>query len=145
MIEIRGRIEELKIKEQELIPLVNKDIELLQLQKSSLESEVTGLFKLIDALTSQKSSLESDISFALSTFSFVKNEGLLLDKVVDHVTRVSDSNINKIDTLVENLGKSLSELVEVNKKNVFETNIVLDKLPKMLIELQKVNLIRNKI
>ena len=141
----RGRIEELKIKEQEFIPLVSKEIDLLQLTKTGLESEVYNLRRLIEALVNQKASLEIDISFALSTFNIVKNEGLLLEKIVDHVTTVSSANITKIESLVEWLTKTLEEMVDVNRKNVAETNLVLDKLPKMLIELQKVKLIRNKI
>lgn len=145
MNEVKGRIEELKIKENELPLVISKEVSFLQSKKNTLESEITSLSKIVELLTSQKTSLEADVSFALSAFDVVKGETLLLDKVVDRVTTVSQSNANKIDTLVNDLAKSLEEIIEVNRKNVFETNIVIDKVPKMIMEAQKHGLIKNKI
>jgi len=142
---VRGRIEELKIKESELPEVISKEIAFLESKKSTLEAEITVLGKLIDVLIPQKDSLEIDIDKALSTFEVLKGEALLLDKVVDRVTSVSKSNVDKIDLLVSNLAKSLEEIIEVNRKNVFETNIVIDKVPKMIMEAQKHGLIKNKI
>ena len=142
---VRGRIEELKIKESELPEVISKEIAFLESKKSTLEAEITVLGKLIDVLIPQKDSLEIDIEKALSTFEVLKGEALLLDKVVDRVTSVSKSNVDKIDLLVSNLAKSLEEIIEVNRKNVFETNIVIDKVPKMIMEAQKHGLIKNKI
>jgi predicted nucleic acid-binding Zn-ribbon protein len=145
MNEIRGRIEELRIKESELPLVISKEVSFLQSKKNTLESEITSLSKIVEILTSQKTSLEADVSFALSEFDVIKGETLLLDKVVDRVTAVSQNNANKIDTLVNDLAKSLEEIIEVNRKNVFETNIVIDKVPKMIMEAQKHGLIKNKI
>ena len=145
MNEIRGRIEELRIKESELPLVISKEVSFLQSKKNTLESEITSLSKIVEILTSQKTSLEADVSFALSEFDVIKGETLLLDKVVDRVTAVSQNNANKIDTLVNDLSKSLEEIIEVNRKNVFETNIVIDKVPKMIMEAQKHGLIKNKI
>ena len=145
MIEIRGRIEELKIKENELPLVISKEVAFLQSKKNTLESEITSLSKIVEILTSQKTSLEADVSFALSAFDVVKGETFLLDKIVDKVTTVSQDNTAKIDLLVKNLATSLEEIISVNKKNVAETNIVIDKLPKMIMEAQKHGLIKNKI
>lgn len=145
MNEVKGRIEELKIKENELPLVISKEVSFLQSKKNTLESEITSLSKIVELLTSQKISLEADVSFALAAFDVVKGETLLLDKVVDRVTAVSQSNTNKIDALVNDLAKSLEEIIEVNRKNVFETNIVIDKVPKMIMEAQKHGLIKNKI
>lgn len=145
MNEIKGRIDELKIKENELLSVVLKDVASLQSKKSALEAEIPALEKLITVLTSQKTSLEADVSFALSAFESVKDETLLLNKVVDRVTQVSSSNAAIIDTIVSNLAASLEEIIEVNRKNVFETNVVIEKLPAMLMEAQKHGLIKNKI
>jgi predicted nucleic acid-binding Zn-ribbon protein len=145
MNEIRGRIEELKIKESEIPLVILKEVAHLQSKKTTLESEIDSLTKIVGILLSQKTSLENDVSLALSTFNTVKDETLLLDKVVDRVTTVSQNNSNRIDSLVNNLESSLKEIIEVNKKNVFETNIVIDKVPKMIMELQKHGLIKNKI
>jgi len=145
MLVIRGRIEELKIKESELPAVISKEVALLQSKKTTLESEITNLGKLLDVLTPQKASLESDIEKALSTFEVLKGEALLLDKVVDRVTVVSQGNSEKINLLVSNLAVSLEEIIAVNRKNVLETNIVIDKVPAMIMECQKKGLIKNKI
>ena len=145
MIEIRGRIEELKIKEAELPLVISKEVAFLQSKKSTLESEITSLSKIVEILTTQKTSLEADVSFALSNFEVIKGETFLLDKVVDKVTTVSQDNTTKINSLVSDLATSLEEIIEVNRKNVFETNVVIEKLPAMIMEAQKHGLIKNKI
>jgi len=145
MDEIRGRIEELKIKESELPLVVSKEVAFLQSKKSTLESEITNLSKIVDILDKQKASLNEDVLFALSNFEVLKGETLLLDKVVDRVTQVSLTNKDRINSLVDSLATSIEEIIEVNRKNVFETNIVIDKVPKMIMEAQKHGLIKNKI
>jgi len=145
MNEIRGRIEELKIKENELPLVISKEVVFLQSKKSTLEAEINSLLKIVEILTSQKTSLEADVSFALNAFDVVKGETFLLDKIVNKVTTVSQDNTNKINTLVNNLAASLEEIIEVNRKNVFETNIVIEKVPAMIMEAQKRGLIKNKI
>jgi chromosome segregation ATPase len=143
--ESRGRIEELKIKENELPLVISREVAALQSQKSTLEGTITTLEKMVVILTEQKTSLEADVSFALTAFNAIKDETLLLDNVVDKVTAVSQENSNRINSLVNDLAKSLEEIIEVNRKNVFETNIVIDKVPKMIMEAQKHGLIKNKI
>jgi len=143
--ESRGRFEELKIKEEEYKPVISTEIALLEAKKSGLEVCVSSLNRLNEILSNQKISLEKDISFALSTFETVKDEALLLGKIVDKVTTVSNDNSNRINTLVDNLSKSLEEIIEVNRKNVLETNIVINKVPKLIMEAQKNGLIKNKI
>lgn len=143
--QVLGRIAELKIKEAEIPLSISKDIASLQSHKSVLESEITNLTKTVNVLSKQKASLEKDVSSALSNFNLLKSEALVLNKIVDHVTVVSSENTKKIDTLVENLAKSLEEIIAVNRKNVLETNVVIDKLPRMLMEAQKRGLIKNKI
>jgi chromosome segregation ATPase len=140
-----GRIEELKKKESELPSLISKEVASLESQKTTLESEVSSLKETISILVPQKESLQKDISFAVSLFDSVKNETLTLEKIVEHVSKVSENNKFVIEELVETLKKSTAEVVAVNQKNVSETNLVLEKLPAMLVELQKVKLIRHKI
>jgi predicted nucleic acid-binding Zn-ribbon protein len=145
MNKVLGRIEELTKKEAELPLLIARDIVSLESRKTCLATEVTSLTKMIDVLTVQKASLEKDVSSALTTFNTVKDETLLLDRVVDHVTKVSVDNARDINMIVADLKKSLEEIIAVNKKNVFETNVVIEKLPAMLVEAQKHGLIKNKI
>lgn len=145
MNQIIGRIDELKKKEAELPLLVSKEVANLQSQKTCLETEIMNLSKLVEVLTVQKTSLDKDVSSALATFTALKDEAISLDSVVDHVTRVSKNNVTLIDDLVAKLARSLEEIIEVNKKNVFETNVVIDKLPRMLVEIQKKGLISKKL
>jgi len=141
---IKGRIEELKIKEKELPEVISKEVAFFQSKKTSLESEITVLQKLLNVLQPQKEGLEADIANALAVFEVIKGETLLLDKVVDKVTVVSKQNTDKINTLVTGLAASLEEIIAVNKKNVQETNVVLDKLPRLLMDMQKRGLIKPK-
>lgn len=143
--ENRGRFEELKIKEAEYKPVISKEIASLETTKSTLQEGNSTLVKITEILNTQKRSLENDISFALSTFGVVKDEALFLGKIVGKVTTVSKINTDRINILVDNLAKSLEEIIEVNKKNVSETNLVIDKLPRIIMELQKKKLINNKI
>jgi len=141
---LTGRIEELKQKELDLIPLTTKENADLRNEKGMLQAEVAGLKLLIKNLISQKTQLMTDVDFALKTFESLRDEALKLDKIIGDVTAVSNSNAEKIDLLVANLAMSLEEIIEVNRKNVFETNVVIEKLPKMLMEAQKHGLIKNK-
>ena len=145
MNKVLGRIEELTKKEAELPLLIARDIVSLESRKTCLATEVTSLTKMIDVLTVQKASLEKDVSSALATFTIIKDEAISLDAVVDHVVRVSKNNVTLVEDLVSKLAKSLEEIIAVNKKNVFETNVVIEKLPAMLVEAQKHGLIKNKI
>ena len=140
-----GRIIELNKKEEELPKLISRDISILESRKSVLETEINDFTKIIGILSEQKTSLEKDVSLAILNFNILKDEALVLDKIVDHVTVVSDENSKKINGLVSELAKGLEEIIAVNKKNVFETNVVIEKLPKMLMEAQKHGLIKNKI
>ena len=142
---IRGRIEELKIKESEIPAVISKEVAFLESKKTTLESTITVLIRLIDVLTPQKESLAVDIKNSLATFEIIKGETLLLEKVVDKVTQVSEGNTTKINSLVADLAVGLEEIIAVNRKNVLETNIVIDKVPAMIMECQKKGLINNKI
>jgi len=144
MNQARGRIEELKIKETEMLPLTLREVAALETRKTTLESEITNLGKMVIILTTQKTSLTSDVASALASFEVMKNTTFALDKVVGRVTEVSQDNTVKINALVTNLGASLEEMVKVNQKNVKETNIVIEKMPAMLMEVQKHGLIKNK-
>jgi len=143
--QIIGRIEELAKKEKEMAFLTPKEIADLEKRKSVLQTEVGNLEKIIVELNDKKISLEKDVFSALSNFNVLKDEALILDKLVNHVTVVSDENVRKVEALVSSLSKSIEEIIAVNKKNVLETNIVIEKVPKMIMEAQKHGLIKNRI
>ena len=142
---VKGRIEELEKQEAKLPLLISKEIASLNAEKTRIESDINNLKNQVKILTEQKAFLEKDVVLALTTFDSVKEEASNLDKIVDHVNSVSLTNEKRINDLVNNLSKSLEEMIEVNRKNVFETNIVIDKVPKMIMEAQKHGLIKNKI
>ena len=103
MNKVLGRIEELTKKEAELPLLIARDIVSLESRKTCLATEVTSLTKMIDVLTVQKASLEKDVSSALATFTAIKDEAISLDAVVDHVVRVSKNNVTLVEDLVYDL------------------------------------------
>lgn len=140
-----GRIQELENKERELPELISKSIASLNTEKSNLETQIPLLNSLVNILEAQKESLKKDVASELNVFSEIKETALSLEKVVSHVTVVSDENKKKINSLVLDLEKSLEEIIKVNKKNVEETNIVIDKVPRMLVEIQKKGLARHKL
>ena len=140
-----GRLEELVKKERESSALISTEIHNKLLTKTKLESEVTNLEKQVSLLAPKKETLKNDLLILTKTFESMSQRVGVLDKVVDHVTRVSEGNANEIERLVSTLKASLKDLVDVNQKNVTATNQVLDKLPAMLVELQKHRLVRSKI
>lgn len=145
MNQVTGRIAELEKKEKELADLKSKEVTSLESEKSRLNSEIINFKNIISILVEQKNSIEHDVVVLTEVFNKVNDRVSDLDKIVDHVTRVSSDNKHEINELTTNLKKTLDELIDVNTKNVFETNVVIDKLPKMLVEAQKKGLIRHKI
>lgn len=140
-----GRLAELDKVEEDYNNIVSSSLTENLIAKTRLESEVTNLKKIIAILAPQKEELEKDLK-SLSDIFYTMNDRVgVLDKVVDHVTRVSEQNSNSIESTISNLKSSIQKIIDANNENVASTNLVLDKLPKMLIELQRVNLIRNKI
>lgn len=145
MNQVLGRIEELNKKEAELPALISTKILSLEKAKTILETEVTSLTKDVSNLKLRKEEIEKDILLAISVFGSIKDETSSLEKIVGHVTKVSSDNETVINGLVENLKKSIQDMIDVNEKNVKEAGIILDKLPRMMMELRKSKLIINKI
>lgn len=142
---MKGQIEELSIKDKELPLLISKEVASLEYQKSTLESEITTLTKLVKVLSEQKDSIVKDTYLLTEIYNTINERVGVLDKVVDHVTKVSEQNKFVIEDLIESIKTSSQAVIDINKKNVSETNMVLEKLPAMLVELQKQKLIRHNI
>jgi len=140
-----GRMEEISKKEEEFVQFTTKDSVARLAVKSNLENEILNYQKQIDILQPKKDFLMKDIAFLSDAHEKLFTKVGVLDKVVDHVTKVSSQNSYEIDSLVSKLKSSLKELTDINQDNVTKTNQVLEKLPKMLLELQRTHLIRNKI
>jgi predicted double-glycine peptidase len=140
-----GRVSVMEEVEQVLGKKTNDEISDALIQKTNLESEIEGLRKVINELTLQKDNLLKDIYLLTEVYNTVNDRVGVLDKVVDHVTTVSDKNKIVIDQLIESIKKSSQEVIDINEKNVKEANVILDKLPKMIVELQKTKLIRTNL
>jgi len=145
LIEYRGRIAELLTKENDLLPLISKDIADLKEEKSVLQAEITSLNKLIENLSIQKTLLDTDVSFALSTFNSVKDESLLLDKVIGHVTTISGKNVTTINNLVESVKEGMQKLIDLSNIASSNSKTIIDELPKLLVESRRQVLDRRKI
>jgi chromosome segregation ATPase len=139
-----GRLEELDKREVEKAGVISREISSLTNVKTTLESQITNLAKQVDSLTDKKNHLTEDISTLSDIHSKVFNRMGVLDKVVDHVTRVSDQNTNDISKMVADLKKSIQEIIDVNKQNTQETILIADKLPRMFFDLQRETLLTRK-
>lgn len=144
IVSLNTRLEELDKKEKDYYVIVSSELSEALVEKTRLEEEVTRLNKTIELLTPQKEHLEKDISMLTTVFNTMNDRASMLEKVVDHVVKVSHHNEDEISRIVANLKTTLSEVVDVNQKNVTATNQVLTELPRMLVELQKHGLIKNK-
>jgi len=142
MIMVSGRIEELNKKEEELPQLLRKDIASLNVTKSTLQTEVESLSKIIDTLTLQKESLKNDISFLMATFDLAHERVGLLDKVIGHVTTVSSENKKNITDLVKSVMESMQVLVEKNNEAITKTNDTINEIPKVFLEVRKKSLVK---
>jgi predicted double-glycine peptidase len=140
-----GRVSVMEEVEQVLGKKTNDEISDALIQKTSLESEIEGLKKVLNELTPQKNKLLKDIYLLTEVYNTVNDRVGVLDKVVDHVTKVSEQNKVVIDQMIESIKKSSQDIIDVNEKNVKEANVILDKLPRMIVELQKTKLIRTNL
>ena len=141
----KGILEEITKKEGEVVSLVSKEVSALEIRKTTLETEITSLTKIIELLTNQKTSTEKDVTLALKTFEVIDGKSRELEKIYDKAIKTNEENKRGISEMIADVKTSLVEMVEVNKKNVEATNVVVEKLPKMLMEAQRHGLIKNKI
>ncbi len=145
MNEITGRIDELKKVEAELPTKISKEVADLQSQKTCMETEIVNLQKIVDVLVPQKNELESSIAFLTETFSSLNGRVSLLDKVIGHVTTISDKNAGIVESLVATVKNGLQEVVDVSSSLVKESNLVANELPKVFLEVKRQSLERQVI
>jgi len=142
---VEGKIEELKKKEIELVPLISKDVSKLNSEKTRLETDVQHLEKTLNILESQKKSLETSVAFLTETFNSIHDRVELLDKVVGHVTEVSGKNVVTINRLVDSVENRVNELLNKTKVNIDKTNMIIEDLPRVFVEAKKKALVREVI
>ena len=143
--QLLGRLAELSKKEKETGDLISNEIHNKLIVKTKLESEVTNLQKQIEILNPQKESLKSDIFTLTETFKTISQRSGVLEKVVDHVTKVSEFNVNTFDTLMVSLKKQIEDLISITKKTAGDTDMVMKELPKVFFDVQRASLQKHKI
>lgn len=143
--QVIGRITELNKVEQELPTKISKEVAQLESRKTCLETEIMNLQKIIDTLNPRKEGLETSISFLLETFNSINDRVGLLDKVVGHVTSISDKNAITIEALVKTVKDGLKDVIDTHKVAVDQSNSIINELPKVFLEVQRKSLVRQVI
>lgn len=142
VISTKAKMQELDKQESEYNLIVSSEIHESLISKTRLQGEVAALEKQVSLLNSKKDLILESIRALEKVNDKAFRQANSLDKIVDHVVKVSMDNENKIESLVSNLQLSCKTLIDINAKNVEATNIVIEKLPRMIVELQKHGLIK---
>jgi chromosome segregation ATPase len=130
----RGRLIEIDIQEAGRNKFISKEVAALEKMKSILEGEIPNLQKQIGGLHSEKDILIEVIDNLKKIHSDVFDRVGKLDKIVEHVTRVSADNISDFKTFFEELKKTIQEIITGNRKVITETNVMVERVPKILRE-----------
>lgn len=129
-----GRLAQIDEQEAERAKLLSKEISDLEKIKTTLQAEIPGLQKEIGGLKSEKNILTEVIETLKKVHSDVFDRASGLDKIVEHVTRVSDGNIADFKRFFEELKTTVQGIIDGNKKVIKETNIMVERVPKILRE-----------
>jgi len=145
IISSTAKMTEVDAQEKGYAEIVSKEISDLLPIKSQLQSQISGLEKEVELLATKKDILIESINTLTLAHDKVFNRASVLDKVVEHVTRVNAKNIDDINILISNLNVSIQEMIDKNNSNVAETNNIVGKLPKLFLDLQRKTLIKEEI
>lgn len=140
-----GRLTEIEKQEDSRKNLVSVEIASLEKQKTALENQIPSFEVKLNDLISQIYIATSILTNITDASEKVYDKATSMDKIIEHVTRVSSQNIHDIDEFMGLLKKSIQEIIDKNTKNVQSTDIILEKLPKYIFELQKPIPIRRAI
>jgi len=140
-----GRLNEIEKQEESRKNLISIEVANLEKQKTALENQIPSLEVKVNDLTSQISLVTSILTNITDVHEKVFDKVNSMDKIIEHVTRVSSQNIHDIDEFMGLLKTSIQEIIDKNTKNVQSTDIILEKLPKYIFELQKPIPIRRAI
>jgi chromosome segregation ATPase len=139
------RMKELDKQETLYMEIVDSKLPKLEEQKTKLETFVSELTKEAGDLMDKKDSLTKDIMFLIVTQEDVYNRTGALEKIVEHVTKVSSSNIKELDKAVEDISKKAKEIITLSDSSIKKQNDVLDEIPKLFVELRRKSLVREKL
>ena len=140
-----GRMAELDKQEKDYENIVSSELTTALISKTRLESEITQLDKQVGILEFQKNSVTDQIKTLNEVYDRLFKQANVLDKIVDHVVRISKDNENQIDGMVSNLKESLQKVIDINEKHVSDTIMITDQLPKLFFDLQRQSLETHKI
>lgn len=140
-----GRMEELDKQEKLYMEIVASELPGLEKEKSTLQSEVSGLKKEITVLNEKKENLHKEITLLITTQEDVFKRTGILEKVVEHVTNVSSSNIKELNSAVASIKEKTDEILKVSTENINAHTRILNEIPALFVELQRKSLTREKI
>lgn len=140
-----GRLEELDKREKEYEEILSLDVSALSVTKTRLETEVTNLQNLVKSLLSDKEVVVKDISFLKDIHGAVFDKTAVLEKVIEHVTRVSSTNIRDVEGFVVALKSKIDEILILSTTNIQAHNLILSEIPKLFVELHRKSLEREII
>jgi hypothetical protein len=143
--ESEGRLAELLAKEKEFEILTFRSIAPLQAQKTELETAITGLKNEIALLKENKTLLLEGNTELKDAHDRAFDRINSIDKIVEHVTRISSANISDIEKILETFKASVENLTATNTKNVEATNVVIGQLPRVFFDVQRQSLKRKQI
>lgn len=145
IVEANVRMEELDKKESLYAEIVSIEIPKLEVQKTTLETEITGFQKEVSYLDLKKEGLLRDIEFLIKTQKDVFEKTGVLEKVVEHVTKVSTTNIKELEDAVASVKTKVDEILKVSTSEIDAHTQILNEIPKLFVELQKKSLIKQRI
>jgi len=140
-----GAIKVMDKHEEEYSGVMANEIGDLMAQKASLNAEIVGLKEDIVHYRTQKDLLIETISHLKDAYDRVFSRTEVLDKVVDHVTRVSGDNIREVTNSLSGFVTALDEATEAQNKNIEKANFVITKVPEVFLELQRQVLNKHKM
>ena len=132
-----GRLEELDKKEKLYEEIISTNLSDSLVQKSQLQSEITGLKNEIGLLFSQKETLVDLILNLTSIHNKLSESAVETEKMIGAVTQVNSDNAKELQNLLIEVKNQVKQIIDVNESNVAKTNVVINDLPKIIFDLQR--------
>lgn len=108
MNNVLGRIAILEEVELNKSENISKDIADLVARKAVLEESVSNLSKQVVELEARRKNAESSVRILIDTHEKIFKQASLMEKVVNHVTRVGEQNVVEFNKMVESLKQFLT-------------------------------------
>lgn len=132
-----GRLIELKNKEEESVQIVSKELSQLKEEKTQTETILSGLKKEITYFYDKKEELIKDISLLTQLYDKTFEKISPLEKIVEHVTKISSENIKEIELLIVSLQSNIKNIIGLSTLNIEKHNDILHQIPSLFVELRK--------